>query len=649
MSKHEPAIALVDPDLPEPERAMAMRYVLSRLDADWDTQRDVSVEATARYLLVRYGLTPEEVEVDAYRSRGALLAAVRAAYCKHREPVLVESFGSVYETPWDEEQACVWLAHRLEARWPQQVTPFVATDLETLWTANRAIDWARPNSIAKGPFRDLPVLIQGPTGTGKELLAEAIHTLSSTDSAGTFGALNCGGLSADLLESELFGHKKGAFTGAIQDKGGFIEQHHTLFLDEIGDAPLEIQIRLLRFLNTGEYRAVGATKSQVTNRSLVVSATHRNLLKLVESGDFREDLFYRLTGRVLRLQPIARRGPRARRELVEAMFKAAATRAGVAKPDLSKRAQHALELYPFPGNMRELKHVVESIVAHREERRFDLDDLPDEVHRYYRVEVDRSYRIAWELESKIEGASDEEARLATLYSLQRPQHGDSEKVVGLKRGRMLLARLAKLLGAEPQLQPYLELLDLQVGVQERQDHLEILDQIDSPLPEMQSLRERFKAEIVRQQEDLVESETRAKDADARHAIALVGRVALELSQLLPRDILSDLDRFVSTLEAPLVSAWVKKYGSALRNLTPGDVRSHLALDAGDSPEAPTLNDLNDPETLRSLLEEMGSASALAREVGCSDKVVRTRAKKAGITLAPGARRKKIVATSDRTK
>jgi DNA-binding NtrC family response regulator len=206
---------------------------------------------------------------------------------------------------------------------------------------------------------DLPVVVLGPSGTGKELVAHALHA-ASPRRAGPFIAVHCGALPAELLESELFGHLKGSFTGAHQDREGLVAAAHggTLFLDEVGEMPPPMQVKLLRFLQEGTFTPVGGRQPQSADVR-VVSATHRDLEAMVADGTFREDLFYRLKGIVLRTPALAERrediAPLAARFLAEA--------AGKRRLRLSPDALSWLAEQDWPGNVRELRAVIASAAA----------------------------------------------------------------------------------------------------------------------------------------------------------------------------------------------------------------------------------------------------------------------------------------------
>jgi two-component system response regulator GlrR len=212
--------------------------------------------------------------------------------------------------------------------------------------------------IARVAHSEASVLILGESGTGKEVAARAIHALS-VRSHGPFLAINCGALPPELLESELFGHKRGAFTGALRDKEGLFgaADGGTLFLDEIGDAPPPVQVKLLRVLQERSFMPVGATEARATNVR-IVAATNRDLRADMESGRFREDLFYRL-----HVVPVVMPPLREHKEdiplLAELFLTRAAAHHGLTTPHLAHDALHLLMEHDWPGNVRELANVVE--------------------------------------------------------------------------------------------------------------------------------------------------------------------------------------------------------------------------------------------------------------------------------------------------
>jgi len=202
------------------------------------------------------------------------------------------------------------------------------------------------------------ITIAGETGTGKELVARAIHS-SSPAAKKPFVAFNCGSIVEDLVESELFGHKKGAFTGAVSDNPGLIETagEGTLFLDEIGDMPLKVQPHLLRVLENHEYRHLGSNKTRKMS-CRIVAASNRDLAVEVKNGRFREDLFYRLTAISLKIPPL-----RDRKDDIPLLFRFFLDefnkRTGKGVRGITRAAQECLIAYDWPGNVRELKNAVE--------------------------------------------------------------------------------------------------------------------------------------------------------------------------------------------------------------------------------------------------------------------------------------------------
>ena len=248
--------------------------------------------------------------------------------------------------------------------------------------------FARAEAVAS---TDVSILIQGETGTGKELLAKAIHDLSSRSSQ-PYITLNCAALPKELIESELFGHVKGAFTGALTDRAGAFEAAHqgTLFLDEIGELDLNVQAKLLRCLESGEVKKIGSNEAQIVSVR-IIAATHRDLFKMIREGQFREDLFYRLHGIPLSLIPL-----RERLEDLELLI-----------PDLihqlkekaivTSEALYFLKDQHYPGNIRQLKNIlqralIESRLSHpirdpNEARKLDVQDFNFLNERYKNKEA----------------------------------------------------------------------------------------------------------------------------------------------------------------------------------------------------------------------------------------------------------------------
>ena len=220
------------------------------------------------------------------------------------------------------------------------------------------------------------VLIRGETGTGKELIARAIH-FNSPRKDKPFVTINCGAIPKDLLESELFGHMKGSFTGAVTHKTGKVETAigGTLFLDEIGDMPLELQVKLLRLIQNSEIEKVGApgpTKVDVR----IIAATHRNLQTMVEDETFREDLYYRLSVIPLELPPLRER-PDDIPELVRQFFQIACQKHGRDGLRLPEELMPRFSGYRWPGNVRELENVIERLVVLADGDLIRLADLPE--------------------------------------------------------------------------------------------------------------------------------------------------------------------------------------------------------------------------------------------------------------------------------
>ena len=212
--------------------------------------------------------------------------------------------------------------------------------------------------IARVARSQAPVHIFGESGTGKELVAQLIHD-SGARREGPFVPVNCGAIPTELMESELFGHKRGSFTGAVADKKGLIQgaEGGTLFLDEIADLPLHMQVKLLRVVQEKAVRAVGEAREEAVDVR-ILSATHRNLTDLVAEGRFREDLFYRINVIELRVPPLRERSEDIP-DLAEVILRRLSRRMDTSPPNLDPAALEALQSYAFPGNVRELENILE--------------------------------------------------------------------------------------------------------------------------------------------------------------------------------------------------------------------------------------------------------------------------------------------------
>jgi two-component system response regulator AtoC len=257
---------------------------------------------------------------------------------------------------------------------------------EEIRREHRFEDILAKSALMQGVFRTIAkianykttVLISGESGVGKELVARALHTRSSR-AGEPFVVVNCGAIPENLLESELFGHKKGAFTDAVHDRSGLFTEADagTLFLDEIGELPLGLQVKLLRVLEDGKIRKLGETKDVAVDVR-IVAATHRDLLKETQKGRFREDLFYRLNVLPIVVPPL-----RERREdipvLIEHFMARNNARLGTSINGLDSEARRLLYEHPWPGNVRELENTIERAMVLCEGEKLMPSDLPERI------------------------------------------------------------------------------------------------------------------------------------------------------------------------------------------------------------------------------------------------------------------------------
>ncbi|MBR57976.1 MAG: DNA-binding response regulator [Myxococcales bacterium] len=241
------------------------------------------------------------------------------------------------------------------------------------------------------------ILITGESGTGKELVARALHENSDRKNQ-SFIRINCAAIPKDLVESELFGHERGAFTGAVNSKPGRFElaNRGTLFLDEVSEIPLEIQVKLLRALQENQFERVGGVRT-IDVEVRLIAATNQDLQQLIAEGRFREDLFYRLNVVPVALPPLRNRGHDIPAIIRHAIVRAAG-RLGRAKPMMEDATLEALCQYSWPGNIRELENVVERMVLLSDNTTFGISDLPPEVLKGIQREVIGNDNASMDLE-----------------------------------------------------------------------------------------------------------------------------------------------------------------------------------------------------------------------------------------------------------
>lgn len=292
---------------------------------------------------------------------------------------------------------------------------------------SRSISFLKKEAL-KASGNQFPVLISGESGTGKELFAQAIHHASSRKIY-PFVRINCAALPKDLLESELFGYEKGAFTGARSEgKPGKFELAHrgTVFLDEIGDLPLEMQPKLLRVLEEKEFDRIGGT-SMIRSNFRLIAATNQNLEKMLAEKRFRKDLFYRLNVIPLHIPPL-----RERREdiipLTQHLLKQCAEDAALSQIKMDKNAEKALLNYDWPGNVRELSNVIERSLSSMEEDTIHIYDLPFYLHRTQKKSLVNSPPSIKEVQARAE-------KDAICFALKETNNNKAQaaKILGIHR------------------------------------------------------------------------------------------------------------------------------------------------------------------------------------------------------------------------
>ncbi|NVK39608.1 MAG: sigma-54-dependent Fis family transcriptional regulator [Oceanospirillaceae bacterium] len=380
----------------------ALRRLLEKHDYQIDDAASID-EATSRFKLQDYSLIISDLRLpgapgtDLIPLAGSVPVLIMTSYASLRSAVDAMKMGAVdyIAKPFDHDEMLRTVEQVIRRR--GKAKPEGPTDGQA--SPKRAktelIGSCKPmqellSRLEKVARTDATVLILGESGTGKELVARAIHEQSDRSEAPLI-SVNCASIPETLIESELFGHEKGAFTGANSSRSGLIEAADggTLFLDEIGELPLEAQARLLRFLQESEIRRVGSVQSKKVNVRLV-AATHRNLKEMARHGDFREDLYYRLYVMELRMPPLRERGD----DIIELSWKflrRACERMGLPDAHFSDDTLEAMRSYHWPGNVRELENAIERALILADGRLITLDLLGLDLETSRLENLERNY------------------------------------------------------------------------------------------------------------------------------------------------------------------------------------------------------------------------------------------------------------------
>ncbi|MCI0706364.1 MAG: sigma-54 dependent transcriptional regulator [Ignavibacteriae bacterium] len=341
--------------------------------------------------------------------------------------------------PYDRDQLLVTVRRALERRQLVIEKEMMARELNRLGGRVEIIGQSKPfrevmEHTKKVAASDAFVLIEGPSGTGKELVAHLIHQESPLKDR-PFVAVNCASIPDQLLESELFGHEKGSFTNAYNTKQGLVEVAHggTLFLDEVGDISPVTQPKLLRFLETGEFRRVGGTTSMKVEVR-VVSATNKNLQNEVRAGKFREDLLYRLNVVSIRLPSL-----KERKEDIPQLVEYFLSRKSKSNPKkITPEALNVLKQYDWPGNVRELEHVIEGATVICQNDTIEPSDL------WINAALSASSRSSGSVQAPVDSRNNGSAELISLEELEKIH---IEKVLRYNRWNRL--KTAEMLGITP--------------------------------------------------------------------------------------------------------------------------------------------------------------------------------------------------------
>lgn len=364
----------------------ALRRLLEKHDFSVKDAESVD-EATTKYNLNDFNLIISDLRLpgapgtDLINHAASVPVLIMTSYASLRSAVDAMKLGAVdyIAKPFDHDEMLSSVRNILAHRQTKASVQELGNESNSGLQKTHIIGSCAPmqdlfKRIRKVSKTEATVLILGESGTGKELAARSIHEQSGRAQS-PMVCVNCAAIPETLIESELFGHEKGAFTGANSARSGLIEAADggTLFLDEIGELPLEAQARLLRFLQEGEIRRVGAVQSTKVDVRLI-AATHRNLKALAKKGDFREDLYYRLYVMELRIPPLRERGEDIV-EIANRLLVRSANKMGEDNLSFTTHALNTMRRYPWPGNVRELENAIERAVILTEDNNIHTDLL----------------------------------------------------------------------------------------------------------------------------------------------------------------------------------------------------------------------------------------------------------------------------------